>query len=386
MHLPPQVLSIVTDQLVATRDPAYLVCDREGRVGDCGGALERYGLAGLRFGEMAAEKAFFLAGLLPLGGVTLYIPSIRLGDHSAVDVYASEIDAMEWVILLGADASEAQKGQIQQERNELRLLQDRLNILNRLLELKNRELERATRLKSQFLASMSHELRTPLTAILGYTGLLLRGIAGELNERQHWFVANMESGGKHLLALINDILDLSKIEAGELELKTEDLLVADVAGEVLSMIAPHARSKGITLETHIAEGVAVHADALRFKQILSNLLSNAMKFTPENGSVFLDSRPHEEFVLTSVTDTGTGVSSEEQERLFRDFFRAANARDGAVDGTGLGLAITKRLVERQGGNISVKSELGKGSCFAFSLPAAEKYAVPASGFESPKEM
>jgi signal transduction histidine kinase len=381
MCLPPQVHRIVADQLVATRYPAYLVCDREGRVGECGGALDRYGLAGLRPGEMAAERALFLAGLLPLDGASVYIPSVRLGEHSAADVYAGAIEAKVWVILLDADASEAQKALIQQERNELRLLQDRLNALNGLLELKNRELERATRLKSQFLASMSHELRTPLTAILGYAGLLLRGVPGELNEKQHRFVAHMENGAKHLLALINDILDLSKIEAGELELRTEDFFVADVASEVLSMIAPHARSKGITLESHIAEGVAVHADALRFKQILSNLLSNAVKFTPERGSVCLDSRRHEEFVLTSVTDTGTGVSAEEQGRLFREFFRAANARDGAVDGTGLGLAITRRLVEQHGGTINVKSELGKGSCFSFSLPAAEKYAMPAAHFE-----
>jgi signal transduction histidine kinase len=295
----------------------------------------------------------------------------------AADVYAATLETADWVILLDSGASDVQKGLIQQERNELSLLQERLAAVNALLEIKNRELDRATRLKSQFLANMSHELRTPLTAILGYSGLLLKQIPGQLNEKQHCLVAHMENGAKHLLALINDILDLSKIEAGELELKTEDFLVADAAQDVLSMIGPHARSKSITLESHIADGIAVHADFLRFKQLLTNLLSNAVKFTPESGVVRLDSRADGKFVLTSVSDTGTGISPEEQQRLFRDFFRATNAKEGAIDGTGLGLAITKRLVEQHGGTITVKSELGKGSCFTFSLPLAENYAKSA---------
>jgi signal transduction histidine kinase len=374
MQVPPQVLKILADQLVASRYPAYLVCDRAGRVTDCGGDLQRYGLGDLRAGEIAAETALFLAGLLPLDGASLFLPSVRLARQSAADVYGATCEAADCVILLDSDASDAQKGLIQQERNELSLLQERLAAVNALLEIRNRELDRATRLKSQFLANMSHELRTPLTAILGYSGLLLKQIPGQLNEKQHRFVAHMENGAKHLLALINDILDLSKIEAGELELKTEDFLVADAAQEVLSMIGPHARTKSITLESHIADGVAVHADFLRFKQLLTNLLSNAVKFTPESGAVRLDSRADGKFVLTSISDTGTGISPEEQQRLFRDFFRATNAKEGAIDGTGLGLAITKRLVEQHGGTITVKSELGKGSCFAFSLPLAENYA------------
>jgi signal transduction histidine kinase len=158
--------------------------------------------------------------------------------------------------------------------------------------------------------------------------------------------------------------------------------VADAAQEVLSMIGPHARSKSITLESHIADGIAVHADFLRFKQLLTNLLSNAVKFTPESGAVRLDSRADGKFVLTSISDTGTGISPEEQQRLFRDFFRATNAKEGAIDGTGLGLAITKRLVEQHGGTITVKSELGKGSCFAFSLPLAGHYAESAPEISS----
>ncbi len=379
MHLPPQVLSILGDQLVASRSPAYLVCDRQGRISDCGGVLDRYGLADIVAGDVAEQKALFLAGVLPLDRAGLYLPSVRLGVHAAHDVYAAKLDDLDWVILLDAEASDAQKGLIQQERNELSLLQDRLNALNALLEIKNRQLERATQLKSQFLANMSHELRTPLTAILGYSGLLLKQVPGPLNEKQHRFVGHMDSSAKHLLALINDILDLSKIEAGELELNTEDFLVADAAEEVLTMIGPHARSKGVVLESYIAEGLAVHADFLRFKQLLTNLLSNAVKFTPSSGAVRVESRPDGRFVVTSISDTGMGISPEEQERLFRDFFRTSTAKEAAVDGTGLGLAITKRLVEQHGGTITVTSELGKGSCFAFSLPAAENYAKSALG-------
>jgi signal transduction histidine kinase len=336
----------------------------------CGGALYRYGLADLSAGDVATEKLPFLAGSLPLDGAQLYLPSMHIGEHVAVDVYATTLESLEWVVLLDVESSDAQKGLIQQERNELSLLQDRLTALNGLLEIKNQQLERATRLKTQFLANMSHELRTPLTAILGYSGLLLKQIPGQLNDKQQRFVAHMDSSAKHLLALINDILDLSKIEAGELELHIRDFLVADAANEVITMISSHAQSKGVLLEAHIVEGIAVHADFLRFKQLLTNLLSNAVKFTPSSGSVRVESRLDGAFVLTSVSDTGTGISPDEQERLFRDFFRASNAKEGAIDGTGLGLAITKRLVEQHGGTITVKSEVGKGSCFAFSLPAA----------------
>lgn len=369
MHLPSQIDEIVATELVARNNPAYLVCTRDGRVSDCGGALDRYGLTGLRRGELAAERAVFLAGLLPLDGASLFVPSIRLGEHSA-DLYAGTIDKLEWVVLLDADSTEAQRVLIQQERNELRLLQNRLTSVNGLLELQNRQLERATRLKSEFLASMSHELRTPLTAILGYAGLLLRDVPGQLNDKQRRFVGSMQTGAKHLLSLINGILDLSKIEAGELELKMEDFVIKEAANEVLAMVLPQARSKRISMESHLQEGACVHADPLRFKQILSNLLSNAVKFTPEGGSVRLDSAQRENFVLTSVTDTGVGISPEDQERLFQDFFRASSAKEAAAEGTGLGLAITRRIVEQHGGKISVHSELGRGSCFTFALPAA----------------
>jgi signal transduction histidine kinase len=377
MRPPPQMLNIVADQLTANRHPAYLVCDTEGRVRDCGGELERYGLDGICAGVMAAERVAFLNGVLPLNGTSICIPSMRFADHPSVDLYLGTMDGFEWVILLDATSGEEQKALLQQERNELRLLQDRLQAINALLEHKNKELEHATRLTSQFVANMSHDLRTPLTAIVGYTGLLLNNMAGELDGKQRKFVAHIERSANHLVALIDDILDVSKLEAGELELHPERFLVKNAAEEVLSMVAPEARKKNIALESHVAEDTTVCADLRRFKQILSNLLSNALKFTPQDGLVRLDSYTDGQFVRTSVTDTGIGISADDQLALFRDFFRASNA---TMDGTGLGLAITKRLVERHGGTIAVKSELGKGSCFSFSLPSPQdNRSVQAAG-------
>lgn len=373
MDLPPQVREIVDEQLVAWDKAAYLACSGTGRVQDCGGALVRYGLSDIKRGDLATEKAMFLTGLLPLQGERFYIPSMRLGEHVA-DLYANSNGGLEWVVLVDADPAEAQSALIRQERNELRLLQEQLTAVNELLEMENEKLARATRMKSEFLANMSHELRTPLTGILGYAGLLLKGVAGELNEKQKRFVASMDTSGRHLLALINGILDLSRIEAGELELKWENFEISGVVKEVLALIEPQAATKRIEVESHLEDGAMVHADQTRFKQILTNLLSNAVKFTPEGGAVRLDCWEKDGFILTSVADTGPGISPADQQRLFRDFFRTASARNGAVDGTGLGLAITKRLVERLGGTIDVKSELNQGSCFTFSLQAAKDRA------------
>jgi signal transduction histidine kinase len=369
MQLPLPVLKVVAGQVVAARSPAYLVCDKEGRVNDCGGALERYGLGGVKVGDMAADTAIFLGGMLPVNQASLCIPSVRLGEHCPADVYLGAADNAEWVILLDASGNEAQNGLIQQERNELRLLQERLQSTNAQLEFKNNELEHATQLLTQFVANISHDLRTPLTAIVGYAGLLLNRVAGEVNEKQRKFLEYIDKSANHLVALINDLLDVSKLEAGKLELHMESLPVKNAGEEVLSMIEPQARKKNITIESHMAEGTVVRADPRRFKQVLSNLLSNAVKFTPAGGAVRLDCRGEGKFVRIAVSDTGIGISPQDQVALFRDFFRAGNA---TVDGTGLGLAITKRLVERHGGTITLTSELGKGSCFVISLPSASE--------------
>jgi PAS domain S-box-containing protein len=268
--------------------------------------------------------------------------------------------------------------QRKRDEAEKREIMDSLAATNQELGLRNREVERATQMKSKFLASMSHELRTPLNAIVGFSDLLAEGTSGVLNTKQKRFVDHIKQGSAHLLQLINDILDLSKIEAGQLELHTEEFLVQDALPEVLSTIDPLAMAKNIRLEHKLESKSLVKADRVRFKQILYNLLSNAVKFTPTGGRISIDCLDEWDFVRVSVTDTGTGIRPEDQEVIFDEFRQGEGTADGVHEGTGLGLAITRRLVEQQGGRITLKSEFGEGSCFTFCLPAVEPRAeVPA---------
>jgi signal transduction histidine kinase/DNA-binding response OmpR family regulator len=240
------------------------------------------------------------------------------------------------------------------------------------LEDRNREVEHATRLKSKFLASMSHELRTPLNAIVGFSDLLAEQTAGQLNDKQKRFVNHIKQGSSHLLQLINDILDLSKIEAGQLELHCEDFHVAETLPEVLSTIRPLAMEKNIRVGQELETISPVFADRVRFKQILYNLLSNAVKFTPKGGRIDINCLQIENFVCVSVTDTGIGIRAEDQAVVFEEFRQVEGNTGAPSEGTGLGLAITKRLVEQQGGKISLESETGKGSRFTFTLPTGSK--------------
>jgi signal transduction histidine kinase/ActR/RegA family two-component response regulator len=247
------------------------------------------------------------------------------------------------------------------------------------LELRNREVERLNQLKSEFLASMSHELRTPLNAILGFSSLLLEQSAGPLNTDQQSYVTHVMRASRHLLELINDILDLSKIEAGRIELAPEAFPLQEALDEVLSTIQPLARDKGIRLATGDCAGLQVYADRLRFKQILYNLLSNAIKFTPEKGNVRLDASLKDDQLTIAVTDTGIGIPREEQDAIFEKFHQVGGGTKGIREGTGLGLSITKRLVEQHGGEIRVYSEPGLGSRFVFTLPhQSAKHIAPAA--------
>jgi len=243
-----------------------------------------------------------------------------------------------------------------------------LAVANKELDLRNREVERATQMKSKFLASMSHELRTPLNAIVGFSDLLGDEIPGQLNDKQKRFVNHIKQGAGHLLQLINDILDLSKIEAGQLELRCEQFLVKDALPEVLSTIRPLAMAKDIQVQQKLRTDQSVYADRVRFKQILYNLLSNAVKFTPKGGRIEVDCFESENQVCLSVTDTGVGIHQEDQKVVFEEFRQVEGSRHEVNEGAGLGLAITKRLVEQQGGKISLTSEPGKGSRFTFTLP------------------
>ena len=245
---------------------------------------------------------------------------------------------------------------------------------NQELELRNREIERANRLKSEFLASMSHELRTPLHTIIGFSELLAEELQGPLNDKQKRFVNHIHRDSLHLLELINDILDLSKIEAGRLELRPEPFDFSALVEESLAAVRAVVRAKSLDTRTEVKVAEAIEADRLRVKQILVNLLSNAAKFTPEGGRVSVQARIEGPLLVTSVADTGIGIAAEELEAIFDEFYQTGVTTKGVREGTGLGLAITKRLVEGHGGAIQVESKPGHGSRFTFTIPVRAKGA------------
>jgi PAS domain S-box-containing protein len=239
------------------------------------------------------------------------------------------------------------------------------------LESRNREVERANQLKSEFLASMSHELRTPLHTIIGFAELLAEELEGPLNEKQKRFMNHIHTDSVHLLALINDILDISKIESGRLGLRRETFDIAAAVEEILSSIRPQGAAKSIAIETSLSLPATIFADRLRVKQILFNLLSNALKFTPAGGKVRIDAGQRGGGIEISVSDTGVGIAKEQHEAVFDKFYQVGSTTKGVREGTGLGLAITKALVEEHGGSIRLESEPGKGSRFTFTIPHEE---------------
>ena len=233
---------------------------------------------------------------------------------------------------------------------------------------KSRQLEVASQHKSQFLANMSHELRTPLNAILGYTELMADGIYGELPEKTMGVLKRLESNGRHLLGLINDVLDLSKIEAGQLVLDLSDYSLEDIAQTVRSTLEPLAADKKLAFKVEVAPKMpAGHGDGRRLTQVLINLVGNAIKFT-DVGEVVIKATATDGLFHLSVRDTGPGISATDQAKLFQEFQQADNAITRKKGGTGLGLAISKRIVEMHGGKIWVESRVGQGSTFAFTVP------------------
>jgi len=238
------------------------------------------------------------------------------------------------------------------------------------LKLANIKLRKADRMKSEFLANMSHELRTPLNAIIGFAEVLRDGLCGELNDDQLMSVIDIYESGKHLLQMINDILDLSKVEAGKMELQFEEFSLADAINNVQSIVRDMANKKELNIQIEIPEDLPdVYADQVKFKQIMYNLLSNAVKFTPERGDININVQLQDDDFLISVKDTGIGIAHEDQESIFDEFKQVDSSRSRQYEGTGLGLALTKRIVELHGGKIWVESEgRGKGSKFSFTLP------------------
>jgi len=236
------------------------------------------------------------------------------------------------------------------------------------IEDKGRQLEAASRHKSEFLANMSHELRTPLNAVIGFSEVLAERMFGELNEKQEEYLKDIYASGQHLLSLINDILDLSKIEAGRMELEVADFDLPVAIDNALILVRERAGRRGIALHQAVdAHLGSIRADERKIKQILLNLLSNAIKFTPEGGRIEVQAVPGDGTVEVSVRDTGVGIAPEDHEAVFEEF-RQVGTADKKVEGTGLGLALSRKFVELHGGRIWVESEVGKGSTFTFSLP------------------
>jgi signal transduction histidine kinase len=240
--------------------------------------------------------------------------------------------------------------------------------LFREIEIKSRELEAASRHKSEFLANMSHELRTPLNAIIGFSEVLGERMFGELNEKQEEYLKDIYASGQHLLSLINDILDLSKIEAGRMELELTDFDLPTAIDNALTLVRERAGRRGIALHQAVDQRLGqIRGDERKIKQVLLNLLANALKFTPEGGRIDVRAGLVDWMAEISVADTGVGIAPEDQEAIFEEFRQVGTAAK-KVEGTGLGLALSRKFVELHGGRIWVKSEVGVGSTFAFTLP------------------
>jgi signal transduction histidine kinase len=256
-----------------------------------------------------------------------------------------------------------------ENRDELGALAANVNRTNDELRRLYAELETASQHKSDFLASMSHELRTPLNAIIGFSQVLREGMVGPVNEKQAEYLEDMLSSANHLLALINDVLDLSKVEAGQVELEKHPFSLREALERGVVVVRERASDDGVSVALDAdPDADVVEGDERRIQQVIFNLLSNAVKFTPSGGAVDVTSARVNGEVRVSVADTGPGIAFEDQERIFEEFQQAVAGLEQR-EGTGLGLALSKRLVELHGGRLWLESELGKGSTFVFTLPA-----------------
>ena len=279
-------------------------------------------------------------------------------------------DMMETLEQSGKELHEKNE-QLDAQNEELQSQSEELIAQRQELMEKSRELEVASKAKSEFLAHMSHELRTPLNVIIGFSELMLDGVAGEVNGEQKQCLSDILSGGHHLLSLINDILDLSKIESGKMELKLRNFALPDVIESLRDEMMPLIAKRKQSLEVKVEKGLPlVRADKAKVRQVLLNLLGNSTKFTPDGGRLQVEAVREDGWCRVSVIDNGIGIKKEEQEILFEPFTQLESPLPREASGTGLGLTIARQIIEKHGGRIWVESEYGKGSRFSFTLPLA----------------
>jgi PAS domain S-box-containing protein len=258
---------------------------------------------------------------------------------------------------------------LQRDITERKLMEQEIQNKNEQLKMQNKELEKASRAKSDFLARMSHELRTPLNVIMGFSELMLDQVPGEINEEQRQCLDDMVTSSRHLLGLINEVLDLSKVEAGKVEVKIKDIALSELVESVTSAMTAVLSQRKQSLDVDLDRGLPlVYADEARLRQVFFNLLSNASKFTPEGGKIRIEALRKDGFCQVTVSDNGIGIKKEDLKQIFEPFYQADNPVTRERKGTGLGLTLVKEIVEMHGGQIRVESEYGKGSDFIFTLP------------------
>jgi signal transduction histidine kinase len=258
-------------------------------------------------------------------------------------------------------------------RDEIGVLAANVNRMSDELGRLYQELERVSRHKSDFVANMSHELRTPLNAIIGFSEVLREEMFGELNERQRSYVDDIMSAGQHLLSLINDVLDLAKIEAGRVDLELSDVSVPEVLRSGVSIHGEQAGRAGIAMGVTVgSDAMLVRADERKVRQVVFNLISNAIKFTPRDGRIDVSAARRDDVIEVAVADTGRGIAADDLERIFDEFEQGHTPAGSNVDGTGLGLPLSRKFVELHGGRLWVESTVGIGSTFRFTLPVEAK--------------
>ncbi len=358
---------------------AYLCIGPEGLIQDWHPTIGHYGFESLQKNAAASEKLPFLEGLLPYRESEPFIlNAITFPKGVAADIHILQAAQKTWVLFFDVTESLKQKQKLQQDRHDIDLLSrqqqkyiKQLTQTHQELEGKKKQAESANRAKTRLLSYITHDLRTPLTSILSFAQFLEADVFGGLNEKQRDCIKKMLDAGEHMNALINEILDIAQIESGNLELHIEDLPVSFLVAECVTWLQPIADNHGIRLINHVQGRVKIQADSKRFKQVIINVLNNAIKYNREEGCIIISAKVMEDYLSISVKDTGIGIADGMVEKIFQPFARVLDKKKAKdIEGSGVGLSECKQLLELMGGSLGVRSEPGIGSVFYIDLPLA----------------